>query len=272
MTATCGAARPLRAVTAFVTLAVVLSLTQPGSPVRAEETDSRLRVVDYRSDLVLPLTGFVGYHVHLEFGLDERFVNLGSGDTAAIDVGAEANHLLLKPKSAMSGTNLTILTNRRVYFIDFRALARAPRAGEAVYSIAYRYPAEGARLPSPAAGIDRALAQPPDMLNRDYWYCGSPALRPSAASDDGLQIRLKFPPQVELPAVYVRAADGVESLVNTHAEGDEVVIHRLAERLVLRRGALVGCIVNHGGTAAARRAASGTVSDSVRRDTREVPP
>lgn len=253
---------------------VLLAAALPAARVPAEEADSRLRVVDYRPDLVLSLTGFVGYHVHFEFEPDERFVNLGAGDTAAIDVGAEGNHLLLKPKSATVGTNLTILTNRRVYFIDFRALNRAPRPGEATYSVAYRYAGDGPPAPAAAQAnaLDHTLAQAPAVLNRDYWYCGSPALRPTAASDDGLQIRLAFPPQVELPAVYVRAADGAESLVNTHAEGEEIVIHRLAERLVLRRGALVGCIVNRGGSGTARRPASGTVNDGVRRDTREVSP
>jgi type IV secretion system protein VirB9 len=238
------------------------------------EADARLRIVEFRPNVVLPLTGFVGYHIHFEFAPDERFVNLGAGDTASLDVGAEANHLLLKPKQATAGTNLTILTNRRVYFIDFRALARAPGPSEAVYSVAFRYPESNPAPIAPAApgAIGTALAAVAPAINRDYWFCGSPALRPTTAVDDGVQVRLTFPPRAELPAIYASAPDGAEMLVNTHVEDDTVVVHRLAERLVLRRGRLVGCVVNRSSAASARRATSGTVRATVERATKENAP
>jgi type IV secretion system protein VirB9 len=235
-----------------------------------DSPDARLRVVDFRPNLVLPLTGFVGYHVHFQFAPDERFVSLGAGDTASLDIGAEANHLLLKPKQPTAGTNLTILTNRRVYFIDFRALARPPLPAEAVYSVSFRYP-ESDRAPAAGAAAT-ALAVAPVAVNRNYWFCGSPTLRPATAVDDGVQIRLTFPPRAELPAIYARAPDGAETLVNTHVENDTIVVHRLAERLILRRGGLVGCVVNRGIDTLARRATSGTVRDTVERTTRESAP
>jgi len=236
--------------------------------------DARLRIVEFRSNAVLPLTGFVGYHIHFQFAPDERFVSLGAGDSAILDVGAEANHLLLKPKLPTAGTNLTILTNRRVYFIDFRALARRPQPDEAVYSIAFRYPEPdpASAAPNGAAAVAAALAVVPPIVNRNYWFCGSPALRPAMAVDDGVQIRLKFPPHAELPAIYASAPDGAETLVNTHVENDTVVVHQLAERLVLRRGGLVGCIVNRGTSARARRATSGTVRETIERATRDSAP
>ena len=103
---------------------VVAALMLIGDANAGDSPDPRIRSVDYRPTLVLPLTVFVGYHVHFEFAPDEYFVNLGSGDTSIIDVGSEGNHLLLKPKQPTAGTNLTILTNRRTYFIDYRALGR----------------------------------------------------------------------------------------------------------------------------------------------------
>jgi type IV secretion system protein VirB9 len=234
--------------------------------------DPRLKVVDYQPTLVLPLTAFVGYHVHFEFAPGEYFLNLGAGDSSTLDVGAEGNHLLLKPKQPIGGTNLTILTNRRAYFVDYHALGRPPRADEAVYSIVFRY--TGAEAPRDAAQPQPALADallgaPRPELNRNYWYCGSPSLRPVAASDDGLQLRLTFPPHAELPAVFAAEPDGEEALVNTHVEHDSVVVHRLAGRLVLRRGREVGCVVDRGAPRRKRRAASGTINAGVQRETRE---
>jgi type IV secretion system protein VirB9 len=237
--------------------------------------DARLRSVEYRPDLVLPLTGFVGYHIHIAFALGEKFVNLAAGDSAVLEIGAEANHLLLKAKLPTAGTNLTILTTRHVYFIDYRAFARAPKPNEATYSVEYRY-ADPAPLPgavvAPTPAAPDPLQSRPAGRNQDYWFCGSPALRPIAASDDGIQLQLQFAAHAELPAIYARGADGAESLVNMDVENDTIVVHRLAPRFVLRRGRLAGCIVNRREESHARRAASGTVSEQVKRETTEVPP
>jgi type IV secretion system protein VirB9 len=254
-------------------LSIAASNLLPATALSEPIPDPRLKVVDYRPTAVLPLTAFVGYHVHLEFAPGEYFVNLGAGDTSSLDVGAEGNHLLLKPKQPTGGTNLTILTNRRAYFVDYRALARAPRADEAVYSIVFRYSAAEASpdaVPGPRAPSDGLLDAPRPELNRDYWYCGSPSLRPLTALDDGLQLRLTFAPHAELPAVFAAEPDGEEALVNTHVESDTIVVHRLADRLVLRRGREVGCVVNRSASLPGRRAASGTIDAGVDRETREV--
>ena len=234
-------------------------------------SDPRLRVVDYRPTLVLPLTAFVGYHVHFQFAPGEYFVNLGAGDTSSLDVGAEGNHLLLKPKQPNAGTNLTILTNRRAYFVDYRALGRQPRADEAVYSIAYRYADAGpssAMASKDSPPVEEVLGGARPEQNRDYWYCGSPSLRPIAAVDDGLQLRLTFAPHAELPAVFAAEPDGEEALVNTHVENDSIVVHRLTERVVLRRGQEVGCVVDRSRRQRERRAASGTVDEGIERAVR----
>jgi type IV secretion system protein VirB9 len=243
-------------------LLVAASLAAGG----AGAADGRLRSVPYDEGTVLGLTAFLGYHVHFEFAPDEHFVNLGGGDLSAVEVGAEGNHLLLKPRAATAGTNLTIITDRRVYFIDYRALARAPHPDEAVYSVRYRYPP--APVPTQETGERRAggrIEAPPGTMYRDYWYGGDPTLRPEVAFDDGLQLKLRFPAQASLPAIYAVSDDGTESLVNTHVEDDWVVVHHLASRFVLRRGAARGCVVDRNLRAAARRAASGTIDPATER-------
>ena len=246
----------------------LLAIALPTLQVRASiPEDPRLRVIEFNPRTVLPLTAFVGYHVHLEFEADEHFVNLGAGDTSLIDVGAEGNHLLIKPRSPTQGTNLTIITSRRTYYLDYRALSRAPHPDEAIYSISFRYPGHATALraagdtPQSAGRLDTM----PTTVNRDYWFCGSPQLRPVAAADDGLQLQLTFAPDAELPAIYVMAADGTESLVNTHTEHDTIFIHRLAPRFVLRRGNEVGCVVDRSGRGSVRRAGTGTVDVSTER-------
>src|SRR5689334_11153394 len=75
--------------------------------------DSRIHLVAYSPNEVVKLQAYVGYQIHLQWAEGEEFVNLGSGDNAAFDVGAERNHFFIKPKEARASTNLTVLTNRR---------------------------------------------------------------------------------------------------------------------------------------------------------------
>jgi type IV secretion system protein VirB9 len=108
--------------------------------------------------------------------------------------------------------------------------------------------------------------------NRDYWYCGPSALKPLEVEDDGVHTRLRFDPRTELPALFVRDEDGSEALLNFNVEHGDVIVHRIARQFVLRRGGLVGCVVNRGFPASARGVASGTVAPTIERATRAAAP
>ena len=114
-----------------------------------------------------------------------------------------------------------------------------------------------------------AVVVPVRPVNAAYWYCGSPTLQPAAASDDGVQTRLTFSGRGEWPAIFVRNEDDSESLVNFHAEGTTAVVHRVARRFVLRRGALVGCVENRGYAGTGDWVASGAYEQ--RRESRGRP-
>jgi type IV secretion system protein VirB9 len=70
--------------------------------------------------------------------------------------------------------------------------------------------------------------------------------------------------------VFVRNEDGSESLLNFSMEAGDMVIHRVAPRFILRRGAVTGCIVNKGYLGSGERLPSGTVAPGVERERREV--
>jgi type IV secretion system protein VirB9 len=54
-------------------------------------------------------------------------------------------------------------------------------------------------------------------------------------------------------------------LLNFSMDGDDVVIHRVVRQLIVRRGKLVGRIVNKGFTGSGERLKSGTVSPTIER-------
>lgn len=274
--------RPLgahRTLPAAIGLAAGLALTAPFAHAATVpptgKVDARVRVVAYNPDDVITLRGYVGYQIHLQFADGEEFVNLGSGDNGAFDVGAERNHFFIKPKEARTSTNLTVLTNRRAYHFDYFVSATAPRGAAArrmVYSVRFSYPEDEAR----AAAADRERRRAEARMrhgatdrprNTDYWFCGSESLKPMSAYDDGVHTRLRFQARSEFPAMFVQNEDGSESLLNFNVDDDEVVIHRVARRFVLRRGKLVGCVVNQSFAGGGARTPTHTNAPGVQRIT-----
>jgi len=56
--------------------------------------------VNYNSDQVYRLQGYVGYQIDLQFERGENFIGLGAGDIEGVDFVSQDNHLFLKPKAA----------------------------------------------------------------------------------------------------------------------------------------------------------------------------
>jgi type IV secretion system protein VirB9 len=231
--------------------------------------DGRIRVALYDADQVYRVHGFVGYQIDFEFETGESFVGLGAGDIEGLAYFGQDNHLFLKPKAPKVATNLTVLTNRRRYQIDYTAEGQRPSANDpdVIYALRFTYPPPEPNADRTARRIDSALADASAKRpqNFDYWYCGTPALRPVAASDDGIHTRLRFAAQAELPAVFVQNPDGSESLLNFSIESGDVVIHRTAHRFILRRGKLVGCVLNQAFSGSGSRLESGTITPEVER-------
>ncbi len=233
--------------------------------------DPRVRVAPYSTEQVYHLYGFVGYQIDLEFEPGETFLGLAAGDIKGLTFIAQDNHLFLKPKAASVGTNLTVLTSRRHYQFDYVALAHRPdlNVDEVIYALRFTYPPTPAGT-STADRTDKALEQGSSARarNTDYWFCGAAALRPIAASDDGVHTRLRFNASAELPALFVRNDDASESLLNFSMDEGDVIVHRVARQFLVRRGRLVGCIVNKGFHGAGERLKSHTVSPQVERSTK----
>jgi type IV secretion system protein VirB9 len=265
-------AAPRRATPALVVWASLWSATlhAESAPVPGA-FDSRVRTAAYNGDEVYRLRGFVGYQIDLEFESGEIFTGLGAGDLEALTFVGQDNHLFLKPKAATVATNLTVLTSKRHYQIDYTALAQKPAADDAsvVYALRFTYAPPAAQSAADAAvkRLDSQLEQASNARPRnvDYWYCGETSIKPVAASDDGVHTRLRFAANAELPAIFVRNDDDSESLLNFSMESGDVIVHRVARRFILRRGRLTGCVVNQGFIGAGTRLESGTVAPDVER-------
>ena len=252
---------------------VLLGLATEPAP-----ADPRIRTVRYLPDAVVEITGHVGFATTVFFHPDEVVESVAIGDDAW-HIAPEANRISLKPRGDdpypgaggaeyESDTNMTVWTDRRVYFFELRTAP--PRDTRHVtYAVRFLYPAEPdpdrtaedrrrqtgrALLATGAAATVGAAGGRPGGGDangtRRHWsysWSGSAALRPVGAFDDGRFTYLRFAEGSPLPAIYIGEEDGTESIANLHIREHWVVIHRVASRLVLRDGGLVACVFREPG-------------------------
>lgn len=265
---------PLLALVALMAASSAAAETLPLSGV----VDQRIRTALYSPDQVYRLYGFVGFHIDLEFERDETFEAMSGGDLDGLTYSAHANVLTLKPKVASTEMNLAVTTNKRRYYFEYSVSARRPDPanGLVMYAVRFTYPpaAKSSDGLTDEQRIERELARARESRprNTDYWFCGSKEVKPTAASDDGVQTRLTFAARSELPALFVMSDDGTESLLNFSIDEGDVVIHRVAPRFIVRRGQLTGCIVNKGFVGSGERLRSGTLAPDVTRERRDPHP
>ena len=260
-------------------LAIALALTAGAETLpKSGSVDPRIRTALYSPDEVYRLYGYVGYHLDLEFEADETLESLSGGVLEGLNYSAHVNVLTLKPKVAYTEMNLAVTTSKHRYYFEYSVSAHRPNpdAAPVMYTVRFTYP------PAHTSGdgltdeqrlqLELAKARQNRPRNTDYWFCGDKAVRPTAASDDGIQTRLTFAARSELPALFVRNDDGTESLLNFSIDQGDVLIHRVAARFIVRRGRLTGCIVNKGFAGGGDILKSGTVAPDVTRERKDVHP
>ena len=274
----------LTAALAMILLSGALAETTP-EPVAA---DPRVRVVTYSPKNVVRLNTFFGVSTHIKFSESEQIKDVAVGDDLAWKVIPRGNNLFIKPTAKEGDTNITVITNRRTYHFVVVVLTEKNQKAwanrELIYSLSFRYPDEEDANSNARARAEAEKARREDVKNRlarapsrnghnmDYWVAGHQEVSPSGAYDDGRFTYLIFNNNSAMPAVYETDETGKESLVNTHVtSGNTIVIHRLAEKITLRKGDFVASVWNksYDRTGGANNL-TGTVAPDVERVIKEV--
>lgn len=111
-------------------------------------SDPRVRVIDYNASNVVRIATFYGVSTHVQFGDDENITDIAVGDDQAWSVVPRGNHMFVKPKAKNADTNITVLTDKRVYHFALVVAQRSIKDAEAwrdpglVYGLSFRYPDE----------------------------------------------------------------------------------------------------------------------------------
>ncbi|WP_314934160.1 P-type conjugative transfer protein VirB9 [Neisseria elongata] len=227
----------------------------------ASVKDSRIQTVMYSPNDVVHVRARIGNAVLVQLEDDERLngdetAALGMGDASAWKLSVKGNNIIFKPAAASPDTNMIITTNKkRTYVFDLSTSAsKGKKAQATTYVLRFIYPDTAAyKARAEAEKQARALEQlrlagqgPNAKHNYDYWGTGDKALAPTAAYDNGRFTYFSFDNGRELPLIYKVMDDGTEALLNSHVDGDTVVVHETAKRYVLRLGKSVLGLENRG--------------------------
>ena len=186
--------------------------------------DPRIQVVDYDPDQVVALTVAFGYSLTVELASDERVETVTLGNSAVWQVTANHNgdHLFIKPMQGAVDTNLTVLTDERVYNFLLRPAANPePNLG---YLLRFNY--------APTPTVQAPVAGP----HSTYHLGGSRRLRPLSISDDGKATFIVWGADAPTPAIFIINDKGLESLINGAMRGDRYVIDNIGPKFVFRLG------------------------------------
>lgn len=226
--------------------------------------DPRITWVNYNPAQVYRIVGAFRSATQVLFGADEEIAHVALGDTISWEVAPAGNILFIKPRERAGPTNLIVTTRRQgeVRNYQFELQARAggisARTPNTFFQVRFRYPEEEARIAArdqaqKLAALEKGvvrLALDHGVItgprNMAYTVQGASALQPSEISDNGQFTVMRFPNRQEIPAIFVVAPDGSESLVPFDVRDDFVVIHQIAKQFRLRRGKIVLCIYNDG--------------------------
>ncbi len=205
-------------------------------------SDGRIRTLGYDSDQIVRIVGKPGIQSTIEFGAEERIENVAVGDSSAwqITPNRRASLLFVKPLTARSRTNMTVVTDRRTYMFD---LVAGDKWTTAVYALKFSYPNDKpAVAPILTAPPVVAVAAPvtatmtADKLHFDWNSKGYSKLLPVRVFDDGASLYMAWSQDTPLPAILTMSDDRKEGPVNYRMSGEYIVVSPIPQNLVLRYG------------------------------------
>ena len=199
----------------------------PLAPIEASAqtpSDPRLRVIPYDPAQVVRLTAATNYQMTVIFSPDERVENVAIGDSEAwqATLNRRGDALFLKPLRSNGVTNMTVITDARVYSFELSA-AYGPTA-DIPFTIRFSYPDSRSQNETEATAT---------QVGR-YRLSGARALRPSAISDDGVRTYIEWSAQQTFPAVFAIDERGDEVLLDGHMRDGRYVVDAVHPTLLFR--------------------------------------
>lgn len=287
-----------RAALAMLALGASLGMAVQAQTPAKPKTDQRVQTLATDGEAVIDVAVQRGQLTHVVLPPGESFTlppATGQGarcddETHAWCIVAQGRDLFIKAKPSAKSNNLILVTERRRFALELRAVDRGglmrlslmpPTNADTVAASGSDGPgaAKAVRVASLAADPQRLLqerlAAAPIPRNAQYSMAvgkASEDIAPSMVFDDGRFTYLKFPGNRPLPAIFQTSPDGSEETVNVRMGEDELLVaDRVARKLILRLGQSVVVVVNDAFDLEGQAPVEGTTVPGVARALSQVP-
>jgi type IV secretion system protein VirB9 len=222
------------------TLGLLLSMT--ALPVLAETApkpgshDARVTYATYQEGQVYRINTRLRNVTLVELGEGEKIQSIAIGDLESfkIDKLERANLFIIKPVVAGATTNLTVETQRNIYFLQVTEGGR----GNPNYSVKFTVPGS-TRAATPGSEIPASLPMSYKIMKKGR---ALPGFAPVSISDDGRKTTFVIPPGAPMPTIFRADAKGQEYSVNSSVRGTTITVSTRSERWVLRYGEEYVCV------------------------------
>lgn len=263
-------------------VALILHLSGAAESATPIATDSRIRTFVYGENEVFKINVFYGYQTIIEFARGEKVTTISLGNPSLFKITPSGNRIFLKSFLNDKQTNMTVITNLRVYYFDLSS--KKEKDDDIMYVVRFYYPEENfdnkiarekyndvavsdfvpAIMPNYPMSVQKSdfarplvtesvnnvstpLPVPPattTVKNYNYSFTGPDESAPLQIFDDGTATYVKFPESTKIPAIYSVDDKGVESPLPFRKEGNYIVVMGVLPRLALHTGPDIVCVFN----------------------------
>ncbi len=229
--------------------------------------ESRIKIINYMPNVVFKFTGHYFYQSIVEFSLDEEIETISMGSPSPWQIVPAGNRIFLKPIGDDATTNMTVITNKRMYFFEMHADdADDVTDNNISFIVKFVYPEDNnynaITQVDNADGPNLSSKDAQDKYNFNYSISGeAPEIEPLQVFDDGEFTYFKFRDiNAELPAIFLVHPDGKEALINYRVSSGYLTVERVASMFTLRNGGDVICVYNDARSSTGKKSKSNSTT------------
>ncbi|MSO14126.1 TrbG/VirB9 family P-type conjugative transfer protein [Rickettsiales endosymbiont of Trichoplax sp. H2] len=200
-------------------------------------TDSRIKTLIYNPNEIFRLVVHFNFQTSVEFEKDEEIKTITTGNSYAWQLIPIDNRLFIKPLEDNILTNMTIITNKRVYQFEVQS---KPYSGyvdnELVYVARFYFPSPDEKIDYPEIkkNDDKQDILEVKPYNFNYEMVGPVKYLPSKVFDDGLKTYIYYDKDITFKQPFIKVIKNNKVLkIKPNIVGDYLVIDNIGKHLEL---------------------------------------
>jgi len=223
----------------FAALFFITPVLAHGQHPVALPADSRIKQFVYNENTVYRLDLHTNFISTIQFQVGEVVESIQVGDSASWQIIRlkRGDVVSVKPLNADAITNMTILTDRRVYTFELRAhRGRGGHRSGHNFRTIFKYP----------TGVVSQFGTSMSKRGRnfDYHAAGDAPFAPIEVFDNGQQTFFTFKDSGPRPVIFRVGPDGREQIINNRTRGNQIIVDGLATMWSVRIGDQAICIAS----------------------------